>query len=148
MQRGQNQVPGERRLHGDFGGFLFANLTDHNDIRVLAQHVLEDLGETQTDVLPDFVLVDDVDLVFDRIFDSDDILFDAVEMVEGRIETGGLAAAGRTGHQDKAITPCQQLFIETEVAVRHAKLVDIQQRLVLVEHTQHHFFAETGRAEN
>ncbi len=79
MQRGQDQMPGKRRLHGDFGGFLFPNLTDHNNVRILAQHVLEHLRKSEADVLPDFVLVDDVDLILHRIFDGDDILFDTVQ---------------------------------------------------------------------
>ena len=41
--------------------------------------------------------------VLDRVLDRDDVLVGRVELVEGAVEGGGLARAGRAGHQDGAV---------------------------------------------
>ncbi len=37
VQRGENEMAGERRLHGDLCGFEVADLADHDDVWILAQ---------------------------------------------------------------------------------------------------------------
>ena len=49
------------------------DLAHEDHIRVLPQGVPEDRGKTEADVIPDFVLVDDIDLILDRILDGDDV---------------------------------------------------------------------------
>ena len=61
------------------------------------------LGEGQADRLLDVGLVDQVELVFDRVFDGDDVQLGAADQVQRGIERGRLAAAGRAGDQDQAV---------------------------------------------
>ena len=46
VQRAEDQVAGQRRLHGDFGGFLIADFADQDDVRVLTQHRCAGCGRT------------------------------------------------------------------------------------------------------
>ena len=145
MQRGQHQVSGQRRLHGDERGLLVADLSHHDDVRVLAQDVLQHLGETQSDGFADRVLVDVVELVFDRILDRDDVLFDAVQIIDGGVQRGGLAAAGRAADQDQSVAAAEQFLEQLQIGLPHAELLDVEDRLVLVQHPQHHLFAVDAR---
>ena len=45
VQRGEHEVTGERRLHGDAGGLGVSDLTDEDHVGVLAQERLEAGGE-------------------------------------------------------------------------------------------------------
>jgi hypothetical protein len=105
VQGRKDHVTGQRRLHGDFGGFAVADLADHDDVRVLAQDRAQACGEGQLDLRVDLDLADAGELVFDGILDGDDVLLPVVEPGQGGVEGRGLARAGRTGNQEDA-DPC------------------------------------------
>jgi hypothetical protein len=50
MQRGKHQVAGQSRLDGHIGGLAIADLTDHDDVRILAQQRAHAIREAQVDV--------------------------------------------------------------------------------------------------
>jgi hypothetical protein len=50
VQRAEDQVAGERRADGDFGGLLVADFADHDDVGVLAQDVAQGRGEGEPDL--------------------------------------------------------------------------------------------------
>ena len=95
VQRAEHRVPGERRLHGNFGRFHIANLADQDLVGVLPQDRPQALGERVADRSIDGDLDDAVDVVFDRVFGRDDLVADVVQLAEGRVERGGFARAGR-----------------------------------------------------
>ena len=97
---------GERR--GD--GLGVAHLTDEDNVRVLAQHVAERLGE-RLRVGTDFALVDDRPVVrvqeLDRVLDGHDVKrLRQVDDVDQRGKRRGLARSSRSGHQHE---PAAQL---------------------------------------
>ena len=60
-------------------------------------------AKRQPDLRIDVDLVDAVHLIFDRIFDGDDLLVRHVDALERGVERGGFAAAGRAGDQKNAV---------------------------------------------
>ncbi len=103
MHRGQHQVAGQRRLHRDFGGFPVADLAHHDLVRVVAQDRAQALGEGQALLLVHRDLQNAGQLVFDRVFDRDDLVAAVMDFRQRRVQGGGLAGAGRTGHQQHAV---------------------------------------------
>src|SRR6185369_4817054 len=97
VQRGKDQVAGQRGAYGDVGGFAVADLADHDDVGILADDVPQSAGEGQPDLRIDVDLVDAVHLVFHRIFDGDDLLVRQVDAFERGVERGGFTAVGKTG---------------------------------------------------
>ena len=43
-------MPGERRLHGHLCRLLIANLTDHDDVRVLSHECAQPFRETKVEL--------------------------------------------------------------------------------------------------
>ncbi|KAG0921612.1 hypothetical protein G6F31_020251 [Rhizopus arrhizus] len=91
VECGQHQLACQRRLDGDARGFQIAHFTDHDDVRVLAHDAAQGVGEIQADLRLGLDLVDALDLVFDRVFDGDDLDVGGVELAERGIQRGGLA---------------------------------------------------------
>src|SRR6266487_849429 len=82
VQRAQNLVTGEGRFDRDIGGFVVANFTNHHDVRVLAQDRPQGRGKIEADIAARSDLVNAHELVFDRVFDRDDVVFGAVQFME------------------------------------------------------------------
>ena len=49
MQRAQHQVSRQGCFHGDFGGFVVANLAHHDDVRIGAQKSAQGRGKIKAD---------------------------------------------------------------------------------------------------
>src|SRR5205814_5680368 len=97
VQRGEDEVTGLRRGQRGRHGLQVAQLADQDDVRVLAQRVLEGGGE-RAGIRPDFALVDQAALVrveeLDRVLDGDDVrVAGPVGQVQQGGEGGGLAGA-------------------------------------------------------
>ena len=103
VQRGENQMAGERRLHGDLRRFLVANFADENHVRVVAQNRTQSARKRQPGLFVDLDLVDALELVFHRVFNRDDFADGIVDFVERGVKRGGFAAAGRAGDEDDAV---------------------------------------------
>ncbi len=73
VQRGEDQVAGQRGLDGDVGGFQVADLADEDDVGVLPQEGTQAAGEGQTDVGVDLALDQAVEVVFDGVFGGEDL---------------------------------------------------------------------------
>ena len=141
---GQHEVPGERGLDRDLGGFAVADFADHDHVGILAQNRAQPRSESQPDFRIDLGLADPVDRVFDRILDRQDIALAIVEPAQRGIQRGGLARSGRPGDQDDPVgigeRAAQQLFgrrIEPEVR-------EIEPGVLLVEQAQHHPLARAA----
>ena len=107
VQGAEDQVAGERGLHGDFGGFLVADFADQDDVGVLAQHAAQDAGEGQFDFGFDLALDDAVDVVFDGVFGGDEFAAGVVEFAQGGIERGGFSGAGGAGDDARCRWACE-----------------------------------------
>ena len=86
VQRTEHQVTGQRGVDGDFSGFNVADLSDHDDVRRLTEHRAERRGEGHLHVPVHLHLVDAGQLVFDRVFDGDDLAARSVDRVKKRVE--------------------------------------------------------------
>ena len=73
VQRGENQVTGQRRLHGNLRGFGVANFADENHVRVMAQNGAQPARKGQAGFFVDLNLIDALELIFDRVFNRDDL---------------------------------------------------------------------------
>ena len=82
MQCAEDQVASKGGAHGDAGRFGVANFTDHDDIGILPQNRTQPFGKTKIDIGIDLDLVDPGYLVFDRIFNGDDVFFGGVDGIE------------------------------------------------------------------
>ncbi len=90
VHRGEHQVSGERRLDGDLRGFVIANFSDHDLVRVVPQNGTQSAGERQPLLFVDGNLRNSADLVFDRIFNRDDFVFVSFDFVDGGVKRRGL----------------------------------------------------------
>ena len=98
MQGREHQVAGVGRAHGGGEADRVAHFADHDDVRVLAQDVLEGVMEGEG-VQADLALLDDalvvLEDIFDGVFEGDDVLFEVgVDVLDHRRQRGGFAAAG------------------------------------------------------
>src|SRR4030095_12562986 len=84
-------------------GFGVANFTNHHDVRILAENGTEGVAEGESNFLLRGYLVDAPDLELHRVFDGDDVVLGVVQLVERRVEGGGLARTGGAGHQEQAV---------------------------------------------
>src|ERR1051325_11302717 len=69
------QVSGQCRLDGDLGCFRVADFADHDFVGVVTQDGAQTAGEGQSLLFVDRDLGDGADLVFNRVFDGDDLVF-------------------------------------------------------------------------
>ena len=103
VQRAEHRVPGERGLDGDFRRLQVANLADQDLVGILPQNGPQAGGKRVADVRVDRDLDDPFHVVFDRIFGRDQLVLDAVEFIQRRVERRGLAGTGGSGHQNNAV---------------------------------------------
>ena len=144
MERGEDQVPGEGRLHRHFCRFQVSGFPKHDDVRVLTEECAECGGEGHTDRVIDRHLHDTFQVVFHRVFGGEDLIFDLIDFFECGVKGGGLTGTGRTGddedpvrHGDNVADLVQDIFVDPE----H---IQVQVHHGAVEHAEHHGFAELG----
>ncbi len=141
VQGGEHQVAGERRLDGDAAGLQIPDLADHDDVRVLPQERPQRRGERQADLVAHQHLVDPHQVVLDRVFGGHDVGFDRVDPLQRRVERGGLARAGRSGHQHHPVRVEDGLH-QVRLGLRlEAELLQVQRQVALVEDPEHDLLA-------
>ena len=120
VQRTDHEMSGLGCGDRHFDRLEITQLADHNDIRILTQSAFERAGK-RLGVAADFPL-GDIALLrlvdnLNRFLDRDDVVFAlAVDDVDQRRERRRLAAADRTGHQDKPVVMVKQLGDRFSVA--------------------------------
>ena len=107
-------------------------------------------GEGQPDLRIHVDLVDPVHLIFDRIFDGDDLLVGLIDALQRRIERGRFAAAGGAGDQKNAVRQRRViLHARQHVLVEAQALQIVEIAGGAVEQTHHDAFAvERGQSRN
>ena len=100
MQRGKDEVTGQRRLRGDLGRLQVADLADEDDVGILAQQGAQQRGEFQVDVGVDLALGETGQLDLHGILNGGNVQIGLVDLVERGVERGRLARAGRTRDKD------------------------------------------------
>ena len=69
-------------------------------------------------------LIDARQVVLDRVLGRDDLAVGPVQLVQGGVQGGRLARAGRSGHQEDAVRPFDDRLESLIVLVREAELLD------------------------
>src|SRR6185295_4450282 len=90
-------------------------------------------------------LDDAVEVVFDGVFGGDDLDVDGVRGVEGRIERGGFAGAGRAGDEADAVGLVDGVVEERKLFLAHAKALQVQRHDASIQHAHTNRFAEVRR---
>ncbi len=103
VHRGQHQVAGEGGLYRDLRGLAVADFADHDLVRVVAQDGAQAARKRQAFLFVDRDLKHAAELVLHRVLDGDDLVVPAVDLVDGGVQRGGLAAAGGAGGQNHAV---------------------------------------------
>ena len=103
MHRGEYQMAGQRRLHGDLRRFRVTDFADHDLVRVMTQNGAQATGEIEALLLIHRDLQHAGQLIFDGVFDGDDLVLAPVDFRERGIQRRRLAAAGRASDQQHAI---------------------------------------------
>ena len=79
VQRREHEMAGQRGLDRDLRRLEIAHFADHDDVGVLAQDGAQHMREGQADLRLHLDLVDAFELVFDRIFDGEELALGRVE---------------------------------------------------------------------
>ena len=80
MQRGEDQMTGERSLNCDLGGLEIARFANHDPIRILPKKSAQYPRKSQPDGFVHRHLNDSLEIVFDRLFCSEKLGIDAVDI--------------------------------------------------------------------
>lgn len=91
MQGGKDEMSGERCLCGNRGGFKVADLSDHDDIRILPDQGSQSCLEGVSVLFIHLTLYDSRHLIFDRVLKGDDLLVRSIEGAEHAVERGRLS---------------------------------------------------------
>ena len=83
--------------------FQVPDLTDHHDVRILAQERAQGGGEGHPDIRSDQHLVDARQIVFDRILGRHDVDLVRVDPAQGAVQGRRLTGTGGTRDEDHAI---------------------------------------------
>ena len=135
MQRGEHEVPGQRRLNGSAGGLEIADFSDHHHVRVVTQDGAQARLEGHAHLMVDGDLVDALKVVFNGVLDSQHLERWAHDFVERRVECGGLAGAGRAGHQNDPVRAFDQASESAVSLLIHAELGQGEKDIGFVEQT-------------
>jgi hypothetical protein len=68
-----------------------------------------------------------------------------IDVIQDRVERGGLSAAGRPGDEDDALGPRDHALQHFELRLLEAELVERHDALLPVEDAQHQVLAVRGR---
>src|SRR5436190_15883266 len=96
-------MTGLSRANGNFGGFKIANLTDQHNIRVMAQNRAQPGRERQPNLVTNLDLNGPFELIFDRIFEGDDLALLIIGLSQSGIKRGSLSAASRASQQNQPL---------------------------------------------
>src|SRR5262249_34584151 len=145
----KDQVSGERGLDGDLCGFLVADFADHDFVGVMTEDGAQTSGEGQSFLFVDRNLGDSAKLVFDGVFDGDDLVFVGLDFVDGGVEGGGFSGTGGTGNEHHAVglanvaPKAAHLFLRKTDNIETEALKLFRERL-LVENAKDGIFAVAG----
>jgi hypothetical protein len=144
VQGRQHEVPRQRRLHGHLGRLGVADFAHQNHVGILAEDRTQRRRKAKLHARIDLHLVDQFELVFDRVLDRHDVAVYRFDQLDGGIQRGRLAAARRPGDQQQAVRPGQHRLERAEHVVGHAEQVEVEVHALAVEHAEHGLLAQHG----
>ena len=103
MDGGEHQVAGERGVDRNLRGFLVADFADHDLVGVMTQDRAQAAGKGEALLFVDRDLGDAFHLVFDGVFDGDDLVFVVLDFAQRGVERSRFAGAGWARDQHHAV---------------------------------------------
>lgn len=144
VEGGEDLMAGEGGADGDFGGLGIADFADHDDIGILAEDGTEAGGEGEAAAGFDGDLGYAVELIFDGVFDGDDLLFGGIDSLQDGVEGGGFSRAGGAGGEEEAVGFADEGLEEASARGIEAEFLGIEQPVVSGEETEDDAFAMDG----
>ena len=145
MKRAENKVARQRGLNRDFRHFQIADFADQNDIGRLAKHGPENPRKAQPDRIANLALVDPREIVFHRVFSRDDLFIGTVQFVQGTVQCGGFARAGRPGDQENTVGPFDDLLENPVILFLKPHVRQADAHGIRPQNTQHDRFTVIRR---
>lgn len=151
VNRADDQMPGQPRLHGNGRGFRVANLADHDDLRVLPHERAQGARVGELHRVVHLGLADHRQMEFHGILDGCDadrraVLFD--EVINRRVNGRGLARTGRPGEQDQPAGAREQICETRQRVVIEAEADEVERPVARVENADDDFSPRTvGKME-
>ena len=102
------------------------------------------LEKVRPDAFLHLELVDQRQVVFDRVFDRADVVLHRADVVQRGVERRRFAAAGRTGHQHDAVGSPDVFQQAAQHVFGEAQVFQVQRNAARVEHADHGLFAAVG----
>src|SRR6478672_8489224 len=103
MDSCENQVTSERGLDGNLRCLGVTDFAHHNFVRVMTENGSQSASKGQSLFLIDRNLCNPANLILDWIFNSDDLVFVSLDLIDGGVQGGGFTAARGSGYQHHAI---------------------------------------------
>src|SRR3954453_8127698 len=146
---GEDEVAGERRLHGDGGRLFVADLADHDLVGVVAKDGAQSARKRQPLLLIHRNLRDSSELVFDRVLDRDDFVFRSLNLGKCGVKRRRFAGAGRTGDEHHSVRLFDELAeLEEHLLVEaedvEAQALEVGVHRLLVQDTDDRILAVRG----
>ena len=138
-------MPGLGGLDCDLCSLQVANLSDHDDVRVLAQERAQCLGKIEPYLGVDVHLVDALEIDFNRVLRSGDVALCRIENVQSGVQRDCFTGTGWAGDQNHTLWLIQDLHVHVFLLRLIAEGVDTHLRAARVKDTQYDFFPEQGR---
>ena len=150
MDGGEYQVSGEGRLNRNLRGLRVADFADHDFVGIVTQNRSQSASERQSFFLIHRNLRDAAKLVFDRVFNRDDLIFVSLNLIDRGVKSSRFTATGRPCDQHHAVglfdvAPefAQIVFVETNHVERQR--AELLAHRLFVEHTENRVFAVNRR---
>src|SRR5665213_132473 len=148
VHRGEHKVPRQRRLNGDLRGFIVADFSHHDLVRIVTQDGAQPSGKGQSLFFVDRNLRDPSDLIFHWVFNGYNFVFIGFYFVDGGIQCGCFARSCRPGDQYHSvrlanIPPEFAHFLARESHYIQAEVLKFLGECFLVQDAQHRVFSVT-----
>src|SRR6266516_7358181 len=134
-------MAGQGGLDGDLRRFVVANFADQDHVRVMPQNRTQPAGESQPGLFRNLDLVEAFELIFDRVFNGNDLADGIVDLTERRVESRGLSATRGTGYQDDAVRQAEHAPERLKLPGIQTQFAHAAQRGVLPQQPHDHRFA-------
>ncbi len=134
-------MPGLGRLASDLRRLVVADFADHDDVRVLPQDAAQLRGERLARFGVHLDLGDVGQLIFHWVLDGDDVLLQAIDLIEAGVQSGALAGAGGAADDEHAVRLGDEPADLVAHLVTHAELSQVDDLLRLVEDAHDELFA-------
>ena len=145
VHRRQHQVAGQAGLDGDAGGFIVADLTDHDDVRVLPKDRAQRLGERQIDLRVHLRLPNAGQFVLHRVLDGQHVGGSGVHAAQAGVKRRRLARTRGPCDEHDAVRLLNEPRIAAQRLAVHAQAFQRELRFRLVQQAQHGAFAVRRR---